>query len=78
MSSRNWWVLIAACLFVVAAYQVGRRVGEHSAKIRFGEQELAFQKEKEAARKAELAKFVKMYEEEKQATERKMEKPTKG
>ncbi len=65
MKTRKYLILVvlsAACLLVVVAYQAWKFAGENS-------EELAFQKEKEATRKAEFAKLQRIYEEEKQAEE---------
>jgi preprotein translocase subunit SecF len=78
MASKNWWVVVwvvvIACLLVIAAYHAGKVAGkfagENSAEFRLREKELAFQKEKEATRKAEFAKLLRIYEEEKRANEK--------
>jgi len=72
MKTRKYYILtivVVACFFVIVAYYVGRRVGEHSVEIILREQDLVFQKEKETARKVEFAKLLRIYEEEKRAAE---------
>lgn len=66
---KNWIlvVFLAACLLVVVAYQAGKVAGENAGK---NSAELAFQKEKEATRKAEFVKLQRIHEEEKRAEEK--------
>lgn len=70
MTSKNWKWIAIACLLVIVAYQVGKYHGENSTESRSRERELAFQKEKEATRKDEFAKLLRIHEEEKQAMEK--------
>ena len=67
MTSKDWKWIAIACLLVLVAYQVGKYHGENSAESRSRERELAFQKEKEATRKSEFAKLLRIQEEEKRA-----------
>jgi hypothetical protein len=73
MKVKTWQLLVAALLLVVTSYQIGKYAGENSAKSRVREQELSFQKEKEATRKAEFAKLLRMKEEQKRADEKRLE-----
>lgn len=70
MTSKDWKWIAIACLLVVVAYQAGKYSGENSAQSRSRESELAFQKEKEATRKYEFSKLLRIQEEEKQAMEK--------
>ena len=65
MTSKDWKWIAIACLLVLVAYQAGKYAGKNSAESRSRESELAFQKGKEATRKDEFAKLLRIQEEEK-------------
>ena len=67
MKVKNWRlfaIVFSSIILVTVAYYVGKHVGKNSAEIRLAEQELAFQKKKEATRIAEYKKEMKLREEE--------------